>query len=70
MCDERKELGAVKKHGSLPFRAEEFHLKPRPEIEGICRSVPGSIGTADIRIARARARSQAGKTCRGFYFRI
>lgn len=42
------------KRGFLLFRAEGFHLKPRPEIEGIHRSAPVSTGMADIRIARAR----------------
>jgi hypothetical protein len=44
-----------KKGGSLPFRAEEFHLSPRPEIE--YRILDGrSSGMADIGIARRQVK--------------
>lgn len=61
---ERREpdISARKKtRGSLLFRAEEFHLKPR--IEGIPdRFPPAGRPAVDIGIVRA------GKACRGFTF--
>lgn len=46
------------KRGFLLFRAEEFHLKPRPEIEGIHRSAPRYRPGWRISESRARARRQ------------